>query len=218
MLEKDKVGNIAILDHLEPIPTPQLEFTVPVEDELFKMAQRTQSILEVLEGFYEQLSKENELISTASSQMTHSVEQFEHYVSQFKTFEKTCKRNLVESLKSELNYSVKMVSETIAQEVVANSNEPIKSSLDTLCQLNENMKERYQEQKQSWKGFSVLLLLAALLAGSVGGLLVHHFTEPTKEMKIKLRAGEILMRSWTKLTVEEQEKIMKIGTKNVLNT
>ena len=69
------------------------------------------------------------------------------------------------------------------------------------------MNEYRAEQVQSKKKRVGLFLFAALLGGLVSGFTLHHLTTPSKEIKVKLAAGEALLRSWSKLTKAEQEKI-----------
>jgi hypothetical protein len=139
--------------------------------------------------------------------MAHSVKQFEQYLKQFASFEQSCKQAIIERVKTELKQSIQESAKVIAQEVTDIAYEPINRGINSLCQLSSEMNEYRAEQVQSRKKRVGLFLSAALLGGLVSGFTLHYLTAPTKEIKVKLAAGEALMRSWSKLTKAEQEKI-----------
>lgn len=78
-----------------------------------------------------------------------------------------------------------------------------------MCQLSSEIAEYREPQVQSGKKRVVVFLSAALLGGIVSGFTLHYLTAPSKEIKVKLAAGEMLMRSWSKLSQTEKDKITK---------
>ncbi|HHX8411813.1 TPA: hypothetical protein ACVO10_003080, partial [Legionella pneumophila] len=156
---------------------------------------------------YGQMNEEREVITLASGQMAHSVKQFEQYLKQFESFEQSCKQAIAQRVRTELKQSIQESAKTIAQEVTDIAYEPINRGINSLCQLSSEMNQYRAEQVQSRKKRVGLFLSAALLGGLVSGFTLHYLTVPSKEIKVKLAAGEALMRSWSKLTKAEQEKI-----------
>ncbi|HGH8180106.1 TPA: hypothetical protein ACJOH2_002894 [Legionella pneumophila] len=186
------------------IPMPHAK---AMDIDLVETVQSLKSVVLLLKGLYGQMNEEREVITLASGQMAHSVKQFEQHLKQFASFEQSCKQAIVERVKTELKQSIQESAKAIAQEVTDIAYEPINRGINSLCQLSSEMNEYRAEQVQSRKKRVGLFLSAALLGGIVSGFTLHHLTAPSKEIKVKLAAGEALMRSWSKLTKAEQEKI-----------
>ncbi|HHR1385277.1 hypothetical protein [Fluoribacter dumoffii] len=183
------------------------EYPKGADKEFFEAVQTLKSVTLLLKGLYGQMNEEREVITLASGQMAHSVKQFEQHLIQFEAFEKACKQSVIERIKTELKQNIRESAQTIAQEVADFAYEPINHSMNSLCQLSKELTGYQARQKSSRRGSPALLLSAALLGGVVSGFTLHYLTAPSKEMKVKLAAGEALMRSWNKLTKAEQEKI-----------
>ncbi|QMT62108.1 hypothetical protein [Legionella sp. PC997] len=173
----------------------------------YESIQSLKSITLLLKGLYGQMNEEREVITLASGQMTHSVKQFEQHLIQFESFEKTCKQKVIEHIKTDLKQNIRETAQTIAQEVTHLAYESINQSISSLCQLSKELTEHRALQKSSRGWSTALFLSAALLGGILSGFTLHYLTAPSKELKVKLAAGEALMRSWNKLTKTEQEKI-----------
>jgi hypothetical protein len=190
------------------------DLALPVDQ---AVVQSLKSVALLLKGLYGQMNEEREIITLASGQMVYAVKQFEHHLTQFETFEKTCQIEMQESLKLELRQSVKEIANTIAQEVADLVYEPMKHSINSLDELitemTKNYSQRTNKQKRVWRWFSALIVVATLLSGIFSSLIVRHWAQqPTKVMDAQLIAGKILMRSWNQLSKVEQEKIMRLGT------
>lgn len=186
------------------IPMPHAKV---MDTDLVETVQSLKSVVLLLKGLYGQMNEEREVITLASGQMAHSVKQFEQYFKQFESFEQSCKQAIAQRVRTELKQSIQESAKTIAQEVTDIAYEPINRGINSLCQLSSEMNEYRAEQVQSRKKRVGLFVSAALLGGLVSGFTLHYLTVPSKEMKVKLAAGEALMRSWSKLTKAEQEKI-----------
>lgn len=186
------------------IPMPHAKV---MDTDLVETVQSLKSVVLLLKGLYGQMNEEREVITLASGQMAHSVKQFEQYFKQFESFEQSCKQAIAQRVRTELKQSIQESAKTIAQEVTDIAYEPINRGINSLCQLSSEMNEYRAEQVQSRKKRVGLFLSAALLGGLVSGFMLHYLTVPSKEMNVKLAAGEALMRSWSKLTKAEQEKI-----------
>jgi hypothetical protein len=200
MLDRDEDEVVEV----STIPMPHLK---AMDTDLVETVQSLKSVVLLLKGLYGQMNEEREVITLASGQMAHSVKQFEQYLKQFASFEQSCKQAIIERVKTELKQSIQESAKVIAQEVTDIAYEPINRGINSLCQLSSEMNEYRAEQVQSRKKRVGLFLSAALLGGLVSGFTLHYLTAPTKEIKVKLAAGEALMRSWSKLTKAEQEKI-----------
>ncbi|HAT7809697.1 TPA: hypothetical protein ACXYLK_002768 [Legionella pneumophila] len=185
-----------------PMPNAKVKDT-----DLVETVQSLKSVVLLLKGLYGQMNEEREVITLASGQMAHSVKQFEQYFKQFESFEQSCKQAIAQRVRTELKQSIQESAKTIAQEVTDIAYEPINRGINSLSQLSSEMNQYRAEQVQSRKKRVGLFLSAALLGGLVSGFTLHYLTVPSKEMKVKLAAGEALMRSWSKLTKAEQEKI-----------
>ncbi|WP_131783868.1 hypothetical protein [Legionella gresilensis] len=196
-------------DDEEVLHTPELSKTAsnPMESDFHETMQHLKSVVMLLKGLYGQLNEEREIITLASGQMAHSVKQFEQHLKQFESFEKSCKQAIVDRVKTELKQSIRESAQTIAQEVRDMAYEPINHGINALCQLSTDLSNHraHLERSRFWR--AGLFFAAALLGGVVSGLTLHYLTAPSKEIKVKLAAGEALMRSWSKLTKAEQEKI-----------
>ncbi|AOU50678.1 TPA: hypothetical protein ACGAPA_003405 [Legionella pneumophila] len=186
------------------IPMPHAKV---MDTDLVETVQSLKSVVLLLKGLYGQMNEEREVITLASGQMAHSVKQFEQYLKQFESFEQSCKQAIAQRVRTELKQSIQESAKTIAQEVTDIAYEPINRGINSLCQLSSEMNQYRAEQVQSRKKRVGLFLSAALLGGLVSGFTLHYLTVPSKEIKVKLAAGEALMRSWSKLTKAEQEKI-----------
>lgn len=186
------------------IPMPHAKV---MDTDLVETVQSLKSVVLLLKGLYGQMNEEREVITLASGQMAHSVKQFEQYFKQFESFEQSCKQAIAQRVRTELKQSIQENAKTIAQEVTDIAYEPINRGINSLCQLSSEMNQYRAEQVQSRKKRVGLFLSAALLGGLVSGFTLNYLTVPSKEMKVKLAAGEALMRSWSKLTKAEQEKI-----------
>lgn len=186
------------------IPMPHAKV---MDTDLVETVQSLKSVVLLLKGLYGQMNEEREVITLASGQMAHSVKQFEQYLKQFESFEQSCKQAIAQRVRAELKQSIQESAKTIAQEVTDIAYEPINRGINSLCQLSSELNEYRAEQVQSRKKRVGLFLSAALLGGIVSGFTLHYLTTPSKEIKVKLAAGEMLMRSWSKLTKAEQEKI-----------
>ncbi|CZI42173.1 TPA: hypothetical protein NGG79_003051 [Legionella pneumophila] len=180
-----------------------------MDSDLVETVQSLKSVVLLLKGLYGQMNEEREVITLASGQMAHSVKQFEQYLKQFASFEQSCKQAIIERVKTELKQSIQESAKVIAQEVTDIAYEPINRGINSLCQLSSEMNEYRAEQVQSRKKRVGLFLSAALLGGFVSGFTLHYLTAPSKEIKVKLAAGEMLMRSWSKLSQAEKDKITK---------
>jgi hypothetical protein len=180
-----------------------------INSDLLETVQSLKSLVILLKGLYGQINEEREIITLAAGQMAHSVKQFEQHLKKFEVFEKTCKQAIVERVKAELKQSTKETAQTIAEEVTNIAYEPINRGINSLCQLSSEMTDHRTsfDRLKFWR--TGLFLSAALLGGVVSGFTMHYLTQPSKEVKTKLVAGEMLMRSWSKLTQIEKDKIMK---------
>jgi cation transport ATPase len=178
-----------------------------MDSDLVETVQSLKSVVLLLKGLYGQMNEEREVITLASGQMAHSVKQFEQYLKQFESFEQSCKQAIIERVKTELKQSIQESAKAIAQEVTDIAYEPINRGINSLCQLSSEMAESRKHHERSRLLRVGLFLSAALLGGIVSGFTLHHLTVPSKEIKVKMAAGEALMRSWSKLTKAEQEKI-----------
>lgn len=177
--------------------------------ELLEAVQGLKSVVLLLKGLYGQLNEEREVITLASGQMAHSVKQFEQYLTQFEAFEKSCKQGIIEQVRAELKQKIRDSAQTIAQEVAELTYEPIKQGINSLSQLSEEMTEYRTKQKNSWRGALALFFSAALFSGAISALTVHYLTSPSREIKVKVAAGEALMRSWKSLSKSEKENVLK---------
>lgn len=180
-----------------------------MDTDLVETVQSLKSVVLLLKGLYSPMNDEREVIALASGQMAHSVKQFEQHLKQFASFEQSCKQAIVEHVKTELKQSIQESSKTIAQEVRDIAYEPINRGINSLCQLSSEMAAFRAEKVQSRKKRGLLFLSAALLGGIVSGFTLHYLTLPSKDIKMKLVAGEMLMRSWSKLSQAEKDKITK---------
>lgn len=188
------------------IPMPHAKV---MDTDLVETVQSLKSVVLLLRGLYGQMNEEREVITLASGQMAHSVKQFEQYLKQFESFEQSCKQAIILRVRAELKQSIQESAKTIAQEVTDIAYEPINRGINSLCQLSSELNEYRAEQVQSRKKRVGLFLSAALLGGIVSGFTLHYLTAPSKEIKVKLAAGEMLMRSWSKLSQAEKNKITK---------
>lgn len=168
----------------------------------------------LLKGLYGQLNEEREAITLSAGQMNHAAKQFQNHLIQFEAFEKACGRSIANGVKTELQQSIQNIASTIAGEVATVAYEPIAKGIESLNQLSNTISESFQaqmkEKRRSWRNFSVMMIFTALSGGIVGGLIEHHFTAEKSQIT-QLKAGQILMRSWEKLSKIEQEKIIKLG-------
>ncbi|HIF0219345.1 TPA: hypothetical protein ACXYK0_002916 [Legionella pneumophila] len=180
-----------------------------MDSDIFETVQSLKSVVLLLKGLYGQMNEEREVITLASGQMAHSVKQFEQYLKQFASFEQSCKQAIIERVKTELKQSIQESAKVIAQEVTDIAYEPINRGINSLCQLSSDMAESRKHHERSRLLRVGLFLSAALLGGIVSGFTQHHLTAPSKEIKVKLAAGEMLMRSWSKLSQTEKDKITK---------
>lgn len=183
----------------------------PVDADLSEAVQRLKSVALLLKGLYGQINEEREIMTLASGQMAHSVQQFEVHLAQFESFEKACSQWVVERVKTELKQSIHESAQTIAQEVTDSAYEPINRGINSLSQLSLEMAQHRSQQKKSWLWGTVLFLSAALTGGVVSGFLVHYGTAPSKEIKVKLAAGDMLLRSWSALSQTEKNHIRKMS-------
>lgn len=202
MLDRDE-------DELVEASTIPMPHSKAMDTNLFETVQSLKSVVLLLKGLYGQMNEEREVITLASGQMAHSVKQFEQYLKQFESFEQSCKQAIAQRVKTELKQSIRESAETIARQVTDIAYEPINRGINSLCQLSSEMAEYRAQQVQSRKKRVVLFLSAALLGGIVSGFTLHYLTAPSKETKVKLAAGEMLMRSWSKLSQAERDKIAK---------
>ncbi|MCW8445690.1 hypothetical protein OQJ05_16775 [Fluoribacter gormanii] len=200
MLDRDE-------DEVALINQSAQKHLISVDLEFFEAVQTLKSVTLLLKGLYGQMNEEREVITLASGQMAHSAKQFEQHLIQFETFEKACKQNVIERIKTDLKQNIRESAQIIAQEVADFAYEPINHCINSLCQLSKEITEHRARQKGLRRWSTVLFLSAALLGGMVSGITLHYLTVPSKEIKMKLAAGEALMRSWNKLTKAEQEKI-----------
>ncbi|STX55680.1 Uncharacterised protein [Legionella beliardensis] len=196
-------------DDDDVLHAPQLPMSLvnPIESDFHETLQHLKSVVMLLKGLYGQLNEEREIITLASGQMAHSVKQFEQYLKQFELFEKSCKHAIVERVKTELKQSIQENAQTIASQVRDMTYEPISHSINALCQLSSDLSNHRAHLDRSRFWGAGLFFAAALLGGVVSGLTLHYLTAPSQEIKVKLAAGEALMRSWSKLTKAEREKI-----------
>nr|HAT8715159.1 hypothetical protein [Legionella jordanis] len=189
------------------IPMPHAK---AMDTDLVETVQSLKSVVLLLKGLYGQMNEEREVITLASGQMAHSVKQFEQHLKQFASFEQSCKQAIVERVKTELKQSIQESAKAIAQEVTDIAYEPINRGINSLCQLSSEMAESRVHHERTRLSRVGLFLSAALLGGIVSGFTLHYLTTPSKEIKMKLATGEMLMRSWSKLSQAEKDKITKI--------
>src|SRR5688500_12909927 len=125
-----------MLDREEDEVTEASTVTIPhsktMDTNLFDTVQSLKSVTLLLKGLYGQMNEEREVITLASGQMAHSVKQFEQYLKQFDSFEKSCKQAIVERVKIELKQSIRESAQTIAQEVTDIAYEPINRGINSL--------------------------------------------------------------------------------------
>ncbi|HAT9649153.1 TPA: hypothetical protein JBD48_15760 [Legionella pneumophila subsp. pneumophila] len=193
------------------VPMPHAK---AMDTDLFETVQSLKSVVLLLKGLYGQMNEEREVITLASGQMAHSVKQFEHYLKQFESFEQSCKQAVAQRVRTELKQSIQESAKVIAQEVTDIAYEPINRGINSLCQLSSEMAESRAQHARSRLSRVGLFLSAALLGGVVSGFTLHSLTAPSKEIKVKLAAGEMLMRSWSKLSQSEKDKITKNQSQN----
>jgi hypothetical protein len=176
--------------------------------------QELKNVAFLLKGLYAQLNEEREAITLAAGQMNHAVKQFHHHLVQFEAFEKSCGRSIANGVKTELQQSIQNIASTIAGEVAIVAYKPIANGIESLNQLSNQISATFQvqmqEKRRSWRNFSLMMVLTAIIGGSVGGLVLHHFAAERSQIT-QLKAGRILMRAWDKLSKTEQEKIIKLG-------
>lgn len=184
--------------------------------------QSLKTVAMLLRGIYKQLAEERDAITLSSGEMAHAVKQFQGHLVQFEAFEKACKNYVADGVKKELRESVPAMAHELSQRVAEYSIKPIHESVSHLRAMTTRLQSLYDEgaerQKTPWLFIGLVFFLISLLGGLFGGFVVHRFTPEindriNKTMLSQLSAGEKLMRSWPKLSKEEQDKIIKWGNK-----
>lgn len=170
----------------------------------------------LLKGLYGRLAQEQEAISLASGQMTHSAEQIKTHLTQFEAFEKACRQYIVDTVKKELRQSITVVADEISQHVAEKVTTPVHQSLSKFQQLSERIEGQFRSQNGEIKNtklwFAAGLLCTSIFCGLIGGLVVHHYIPETDvAARRQMTAGWLLTQAWSQLSKEEKEKIVKSG-------
>jgi cation transport ATPase len=184
--------------------------------------QSLKTVAMLLKGLYKQLADERDAITLSSGEMAHAVKQFQDHLTQFAAFEKACRNYVADGVKKELRESVPAMAQELSQRVAEHATKPIHESVTHLHDMTNRLKSLYDEgrarQKRPWALIGMVFFLLSLLGGLIGGFLVHRFTPGINErinqtLFSQIYSGKTLMRAWPKLSKEEQDKIIKWGTK-----
>jgi hypothetical protein len=184
--------------------------------------QSLKTVTMLLNGLYQQLAQERDAITLSSGEMAHAVKQFKDHLTQFAAFEKACRNYVTDGIKKELHESVPRIAHDLSQKVTEYSIKPIHESVSQLRAMTTRLQGLYDEgaarQKTPWILIGLVFFLLSLLGGLIGGFAVHCLTPGINErinetMFSQIYSGKTLMRAWPKLSKEEQDKIIKWGTR-----
>ena len=184
--------------------------------------QSLKTVAMLLQGLYHQLAQERDAITLSSGEMVHAVKQFQDHLTQFAAFEKACRNYVVDAVKKEVRESVPAMANELSQRVAEHSTKPIHESLTHLQSMTTRLHSLYDEgrarQKTPWLLIGLVFFLLSLLGGLMGGFVIHRLTPGINErinetLFSQIYSGKTLMRAWPKLSKEEQDKIIKWGTR-----
>jgi len=184
--------------------------------------QSLKTVAMLLMGLYKQFAQERDAMTLSSGEMAHAVKQFQDHLIQFEAFEKACKNYVADGVKKELRESTPAMANELSQRVAEYSIKPIHESVSQLHAMTTRLQSLYDEgvarQKTPWVLVGLVFFLLSLLGGLIGGFAVHRFTPGINErinetLFSQIYSGKTLMRAWPKLSKEEQDKIIKWGTK-----
>lgn len=184
--------------------------------------QSLKTVAMLLKGLYQQLAQERDAITLSGGEMAHAVKQFQDHLTQFAAFEKACRNYVADGIKKEVRESVPAMAHDLSQKVTEYSIKPIHESVTHLRAMTTRLQGLYDEgaarQKTPWVLIGLVFFLLSLLGGLIGGFAVHRLTPGINErinetMFSQIYSGKTLMRAWPKLSKEEQDKIIKWGTR-----
>ncbi len=184
--------------------------------------QSLKTVAMLLQGLYHQLAQERDAITLSSGEMVHAVKQFQDHLTQFAVFEKACKTYVADAVKKEVRESIPAMAHELSQKVTEYSTKPIHESMSHLRAMTTRLQSLYDEgrarQKTPWVLIGLVFFLLSLLGGLIGGFAVHRLTPGINErinetLFSQIYSGKTLMRAWPKLSKEEQDKIIKWGTR-----
>lgn len=179
--------------------------------------QELKNTLFLVGGVVSQLSNERDIISTSTSQMSFTAQQFQSYLTKMEELSAEIKKQIGETLHKE---SLKM-SETIATQAgsIFNTqlNQIVKNLHQTTTRINEDFRTTSSKINFFSKWFSALSLCSALIGGLFASGLTYYickgfFDRNEKIHSLKIEklalAGEAFRLAFQSLDKKDQDKIM----------
>jgi len=182
-----------------------------------KEVDELKTITFLLKGLHGHLKQEQEAISLASGQITFCTEQFKDHMARIEDFEQAYRKYVVDTVKDDLRQSAKIVANEIGTQVKEHSIAAINQTITNLTQLSGRVEWEFDRQAKAAgvmkRKFAVLLLLASLTSGLLGGWVVSHYSpEKSDESRRQMIMGGILQRAIPYLSQAEKSNIYRLGS------
>lgn len=168
-----------------------------------------------IKGLGQELGKEREVITTATSQMTFSINQFQKACEQFETQLKRLNQLIEEKISKEMKALGISIAEEASRAFIISSTTQVETAsqklLHTISQGEAQLSNANGKIRFFSKWFMSIALLGALIGGLCGGGIIHYsFPKMDKQMLNQLKYGETFQDLWSKLDQKDRERLTSI--------